>query len=97
VINPITLANRTSIHPKAMKYKRKVMRLLVPVLRQSLFLFHHSACQPVVTSSSAWAALSLSRTREPDQKIDVLHNRAAETPQNWASFGIGTIDFNAIR
>jgi hypothetical protein len=37
-INPSTLPNRTSIHPQAMRYKRKVMRCLVPGLR-SRFVF----------------------------------------------------------
>jgi hypothetical protein len=43
-INPIALANRTSIHPKAMMYKRKVMRFLMPELRSPRFGFHHSGC-----------------------------------------------------
>jgi hypothetical protein len=48
-INPIRLANRTSIHPKAMKYKRKVMCCPVPGLRSSLFVFHHVIYEPVIT------------------------------------------------
>jgi len=51
-INPIGLANRTSIHPKAMKYKRKVMCCLVPELRSSLFVFRRFIYQPVITSIS---------------------------------------------
>jgi hypothetical protein len=37
-INPITLANKTSVHPKAMKYRRRVMLFRVPELQRFLLL-----------------------------------------------------------
>jgi hypothetical protein len=88
-INPIRLANRVSIHPKAMKYKRRVMCFLLPALQRFLLLLRHSAFRPVTAFDFVTVALSNSPSCEPDQRPTFW--------SSWAFCSKGQSDFGKRR